>query len=112
MTSHPTELYQDFCDNTKTTFYLNISALLLILVFLVSPLRLSKANNMLVKLFIVSILGYSLYLTVFSSYSLVNIDNFFYDASLGNVRTNIGLNLILGMTMLYFIFYLLYSLFY
>ncbi len=112
MSSHPTEIYQDFCNNTKTTFYLNISALLLILVFLVSPLTISKANNILVKLFIVVILGYSLYLTIFSSYSLVNIDNFLYDASLGNVRTNFVLNLILCITMLYFIFYLIYSLFY
>lgn len=101
------QIYQDFSDDTKTTFYLNTGAILLIFLFLLGPMKSDGFTNMLARLLIVSLLSYSLHTNIMSSKALLNIDNIFVSPSLALVRNNFLLNVVFSFIMFLFIIYLL-----
>ena len=106
------KIYQEFCDNTKNTFYLNIVSILLIFLFILTPfIPLSGFIELLLKLIIISILSYSLYITINSSNSLLDIDNIFTNPNLATVRNNYILNLVYSIVVGILIFYIIYGFF-
>lgn len=86
------KIYQGFCNNTKTTFYLNASAILLIFIFLLGPVETSGFTNFMIRMVVLFILSYSLYVNIISSKSLFTIENIFTNSSLAIVRNNFLLN--------------------
>lgn len=105
MNSSLNNLYQQFCDDTKISFYLNISAIVLIFIFL---LREKKSN--IARTIIIIIFGICLLINIKSSYSLLdwkNISNLFLNSSLAEVRNNILLNLLYCIVVFVFIIYLI-----
>ena len=105
------KIYQEFCDNTKNTFYLNIVSILLIFLFILSPIKITGFIGLLLKLIIISILSYSLYITINSSNSLLDIDNIFTNPNLATVRNNYILNLVFSTVVGILIFYIIYGFF-
>ena len=77
----------------------------LIFFFLLGPMKTSGITGGLIRLIIIIILSYSLYITINSANSLLNIDNMFVNPNLASVRTNYLLNLLLcvsiGLLILY-----------
>lgn len=105
MNSSLNNLYQQFCDDTKMSFYLNILAIILIFVFL---LREKKSN--IARTIIIIIFGTCLLINIKSSYSLLewkNISNLFLNPSLAELRNNILLNLVYCVLVFIFIIYLI-----
>ena len=51
------KIYQGFCDDTKTTFYLNTFAILLIFLFLLGPMKTSGFMGYLIRMVIILLLG-------------------------------------------------------
>ena len=98
-------IYNDFSEGTKNTFYLNIISIVLIFFFLLGPMKTNGITGGLIRLVIIITLSYSLYITISSSNSLLNIDNMFVNPNLASVRTNYFLNLFLcvsiGLLILY-----------
>lgn len=103
------KIYHNFCDNTKTTFYLNLSAILLIFVFVLGPFNTNWFTQLLCRLLIVSILSYSLYITVYSSNTLLEIENMFTNPDLATIRSNYALNMIFSVVMMSTVIYLVYG---
>lgn len=106
------EIYQGFCDNTKTTFYLNAFAILLIFMFMMGPMQTSGFTEIIARALIITLLSYSLYTNIVSSNSLLNINSIFVNPSLAIVRDNYVLNIVYSLSILAFIMYLLYGFFY
>jgi len=98
-------IYNDFSEGTKNTFYLNIISIVLIFFFLLGPMKTNGITGGLIRLVIIITLSYSLYITINSSNSLLNIDSMFVNPNLASVRTNYFLNLLLcvsiGLLILY-----------
>ena len=84
------KIYQGFCDNTKTSFYLNAFAILLIFLFMIGPMQTTGFTNIMARLLIISLLSYSLYTNVISSNSLLSIESVFVNPSLAIVRNNLS----------------------
>ena len=105
------KIYQGFCDNTKTTFYLNASAIMLIFIFLLGPMQTYGFTNILIRLVIILILSYSLYMNIMSSKSLLDIENIFTNSSLAIVRNNFLLNSIFSLSILGVVVYLFCDMF-
>ena len=106
------KIYQGFCDNTKTSFYLNAGAILLIFLFMMGPLQSSGFTNIVARLIIIALLSYSLYINTISSNTLLHIEGMFANPSLAIVRNNFLLNVIFSIFLLMFVLYLLYGFFY
>ena len=106
------KIYQGFCDDTKTSFYLNAGAILLIFLFMLGPLQTTGFTNIIARLIVVLLLGYSLYITMISSNSLLHIEGIFANPSLAIVRNNFLLNVGFSLFLLVFVLYLLYGFFY
>ncbi len=106
------KIYQGFCDDTKTSFYLNAGAILLIFLFMMGPLQSSGFTNIVARLVIIALLSYSLYITIISSNSLLNIESIFVNPSLAIVRNNFLLNVGFSLFLLVFVLYLLHGFFY
>jgi len=104
-------IFQDFCDNTKTTFILNILAILMVFLTVLNPLNLSQFKQGIGKLIIIILLGYSLYITISSSYNLFNLKHLFNTSYLGTVRYNLLLNLVYCILIVCFAFYVFKTLF-
>lgn len=111
MDSSYQQIYQGFCDNTKTTFYLNASAILLIFVFLFGPLQTDRFANILVRVLIIYILSYSIYINIISSKSLLDVENIFTNSSLAIVRNNFLLNSTFSLVILGLVVYLFVDIF-
>ena len=105
------KIYKDFCDNTKKTFYLNALAIFLIFIFLVGPLQTSGFTNILIKILILYILSYSLYVNAISSKTLFDIENIFTKSNLEIVRNNFLLNSTFSLCLFGVIVYLLFDIF-
>ncbi len=105
------KIYQGFCDNTKTSFYLNAFAILLIFLFMVGPMQTTGITNIFARLLIISLLSYSLYTNIISSNSLLNIESVFVNPSLAIVRNNFLLNVAFSIMILVFILYLITGIF-
>lgn len=101
-----TKLYQDFCDNTKVTFYLNSTSILLLFLFVIGPFKQTGFKNYLIQLAIILLLLYSLYINVISSSSLFEIKNLFINPDLAIVRNNFALNCLFTICIFLFIVYL------
>jgi len=106
------KIYQGFCDDTKTSFYLNAGAILLIFLFMMGPLQSSGFTNIVARLIIIALLSYSLYINIISSNSLLNIESIFVNPSLAIVRNNFLLNVGFSLFLLVFVLYLLRGVFY
>ncbi len=105
------KIYQGFCDNTKTSFYLNAFAILLIFLFMIGPMQTTGFTNIMARLLIISLLSYSLYTNVISSNSLLSIESVFVNPSLAIVRNNFFLNVAFSIMMFVFILYLIAGIF-
>ena len=103
------QIYQGFCDNTKTSFFLNAFAILLIFLFLLGPMQTTGVTHVIARLLIISLLSYSLYTNVISSNSLLSIKSIFVNPSLAIVRNNFLLNVIFSLVIFVFVLYLLSS---
>ena len=101
-----TKVYQDFCDNTKVTFYLNSISILLVFLFVIGPFKQSGFKNYLIQLTIILLLLYSLYINVISSSSLFEIKDLFINTHLEIVRNNFALNCLFTICIFLFIVYL------
>ena len=101
------QIYQGFCDNTKTSFFLNAFAILLIFLFLLGPMQTTGVTHVIARLLIISLLSYSLYTNVISSNSLLSIKSIFVNPSLAIVRNNFLLNVIFSLVIFVFVLYLL-----
>ena len=100
-------LYQKFCDDTKTSFYLNIVAIILIFVFLIGNQKTYSSH--MARLIIILLLGLGIYLNLKSSASLLNVNNMgdlLLNPSLAEIRNNLLLNLLYCVLVIIFIFYL------
>jgi hypothetical protein len=100
-------LYQKFCDDTKTSFYLNIIVIILVLVFLVGNQKTFSSH--LSRLIIILLLGLAIYINIKSSVSLFdvnNIGNLLLNPSLVELRNNLLLNMLYCVLVIIFIFYL------
>ena len=106
------KIYQGFCDNTKTSFYLNAFAILLIFLFMIGPMQTTGFTNIMARLLIISLLSYSLYTNVISSNSLLSIESVFVNPSLAIVRNNFLLNVAFSITIFVFILHLIAGIFY
>ena len=105
------KIYQGFCDNTKTSFYLNAFAILLIFLFMIGPMQTTGFTNIIARLLIISLLSYSLYTNVISSNSLLSIESVFVNPSLAIVRNNFLLNVAFSIMMLVFILHIITGIF-
>jgi hypothetical protein len=105
------KIYQGFCDNTKTSFYLNAFAILLIFLFMVGPMQTTWITHTLARLLIISLLSYSLYTNVISSNSLLNIESVFVNPSLAIVKNNFLLNVAFSIMIFVFILHLIAGIF-
>jgi hypothetical protein len=105
------KIYQGFCDNTKTSFYLNAFAILLIFLFMVGPMQTTGITHTLARLLIISLLSYSLYTNVISSNSLLNIESVFVNPSLAIVKNNFLLNVAFSIMIFVFILHLIAGIF-
>ena len=113
------KIYQDFCNNTKSTFYINAIVILLVFIFIIVPSPSSDVTsslkpsssftNILARLLIIGLLSYSLYTNIVSSNSLLDIDNIFTSPSLAIVRNNFLLNSLFSLLVLSFIVYIFYD---
>ena len=112
------KIYQAFCNNTKSTFYINAVAILLVFLFIIVPSQsndlpssynTSTFTSILARLLIIGLLSYSLYTNIVSSNSLLDIDNLFTSPSLAIVRNNFLLNSIFSLLILSFIVYIFYD---
>ena len=113
------KVYQALCNNTKSTFYIDAVAILLVFFFIIVPsqsndLPSSSSNTstftlILARLLIIGLLSYSLYTNIVSSNSLLDIDNLFTSPSLAIVRNNFLLNSIFSLLILSFIVYIFYD---
>ena len=106
MSSSSQSIFQDYCDTTKTTFFLNITAILLIFIFILSPVKLIGYKQYIGKMLIVMLLGYSLYISVTSSYSLFSINDILENGSLGTAKYNLLLNALFCICLFIFIVYI------
>jgi len=106
------KIYQGFCDDTKTSFYLNASAILLIFLFMMGPFQTTGFTNIVARVIIILLLSYSLYINIISSNSLLHIESIFVNPSLAIVRNNFLLNIGFSLFLLVFVLYLLYGFFY
>jgi len=95
--------YQTFCDNTKHTFFLNIFAIIFIFFFILGPYKLSGISNKIIKIIIISLLSYSLYINIISSNLLLNTKNLFVDPSLAIIKNNCLLNMLFCIVLIIFI---------
>ena len=111
MNDSSVNIFQNYCDSTKTTFFLNISAILLILLFIINPLNIVGYKQYIGKIMIVIILGYSLYVNIASSYSLFSINNMVENNYLGRAKYNILLNVICCILLFMFIMYIMRHMF-
>ena len=105
------KIYQGFCDNTKTSFYLNAFAILLIFLFMVGPMQTTGITHTLARLLIISLLSYSLYTIVISSNSLISIESVFVNPSLAIVKNNFLLNVAFSIMIFVFILHLIAGIF-
>ena len=110
------KLYQDFCNNTKSTFYINALAILIVFLFIILPTQSSQLDsssntftNIFARLLIIGLLSYSLYTNIISSNSLLDIDNIFTSPSLAIVHNNFLLNSLFSLLIMSFIVYMLYD---
>jgi len=101
-----TKVYQDFCDNTKITFYLNTVSILLILFFVIGPLKQEGLKHYIIQIIGIALLSYSLYINVVSSASLLEIKNMFVNPNLAIVRNNFALNTLFSIIVFLFIIYM------
>ena len=106
------KIYHDFCDNTKTTFYLNLSAILLIFVFVLGPFNTNWFTQVVCRVLIVAILSYSLYITLYSSNTLLEIENMFTNPNLAIIRNNYILNMVFSVVIMSAVLYLVYGFIY
>ena len=106
-----TKVYQDFCDNTKVTFYLNSISILLVFLFVIGPFKQTGFKNYLIQLAIILLLLYSLYINVISSSSLFEIKNLFINPDLAIVRNNFALNCVFTICIFLFTVYLFGNMF-
>lgn len=108
MESSYNSLYQKFCDDTKTSFYLNIAAIIIIFIFLIGNQK--SFSSHIARLIVILLMGLCLYLNIKSSSSLLdwnNIGGLLLNPSLAELRNNLLLNVLYCILMLIFIIYLL-----
>jgi len=107
MDSSFSNLYQNFCDDTKTSFYLNIAVIILILIFLTR--KQNAFSSHIGKLIIIILLGACLLINIRSSSSLLdwkNIGSLLLNPSLAEIRNNLLLNCVYCILVFIFIVYL------
>lgn len=106
-------MYQKFCNDTKSSYYLNILAILILLSFVVgrkSSIVSNIAKGMIIVIFIIVI-----YLNISSSqvfFQWNNIGNVLLNPSLVELRNNLLLNIVYCLLILVFIAYLLVDIIY
>jgi len=107
MNSSFNNLYQKFCDDTKTAFYLNITAIILIFIFLMG--KQTSISSHIARLIVILLLFICIYLNLTSSASLLdwkNMGNLLLNPSLAELRNNLLLNIMYCILMFIFIVYL------
>jgi hypothetical protein len=108
MNTASNKIYQTFSEKTKSICFLNSVSIILILVFFIGPFKLTGYKHTLLKMLIIIILGFSLYINYNSSNDLLDIQNIFTNPSLANVKYNYVLNQILSLFILILIIYIIY----
>jgi len=100
------ELYQDFCDKTKMTFYVNIVVIILIFLFILGNFNVFFST--ITKIIIIILFVFSLYITINSSFTIFNNTENILDISyLEQIKNNIILNVIYCIIIFFFIIYFL-----
>jgi uncharacterized membrane protein YjdF len=104
-------IYKEFSETTKHTFFFNIIAIILIFSFILGQTNTNGISGSLLKLLIITLLSYSLYTSITASNKLFNIDNFFVNPNLQDIRTNYLLNLLLCSIIGILIIYVFFDIF-
>jgi len=100
-------LYQNFCDDTKTLYYLNIAAISLIFIFLTRNKNTFISH--IARVITILLLGACLLINIKSSSSLLdwkNIGGILLNPSLAEIRNNLLLNYLYCILVFIFIVYL------
>ena len=107
MDSSFSNLYQNFCDDTKTSFYLNIAAIAII--FLLLTRKQNTVTSHIGRLITIILLVACLLINIRSSSSLLdwkNMGSLLLNPSLAEIRTNLLLNCVYCILVFIFIVYL------
>jgi len=107
MDSSFSNLYQNFCDDTKTSFYLNIAAI--VIIFLLLTRKQNTFSSHIGRLITIILLGVCLLINIRSSSSLLdwkNMGSLLLNPSLAEIRTNLLLNCVYCILVFIFIVYL------
>ena len=111
MNTLPQKAIYDYSDKTKNVCSILTIALMLIIIFIISPFQLTGIKSGLLKLLIVSILGYTLYINFSAIKDLANVDGLFTKSSLFTIRNNVILSCIFSAFILFLALYVLSTLF-
>jgi hypothetical protein len=101
----------NYSDKTKNICSILTIILMLIIVFIISPFQLTGVKSGLLKLLIVSILGYTLYINFSAIKDLANINGLFTKSNLSTIRNNVILSCIFSAFILLLALYVLITLF-
>lgn len=107
MDSSFSNLYQNFCDDTKTSFYLNIAAIAII--FLLLTRKQNTFSSHIGRLITIILLGVCLLINIRSSSRLLdwkNMGSLLLNPSLAEIRNNLLLNCVYCILVFIFIVYL------
>ena len=104
--------YQSFCDNTKNVFYYITICILSIFIFIISPFKVEGYKYYTIRLFIITLLSYSLYILFTNSKALFNIEHLFTDPNLETIRNNCLLNIVFIFSLSFFICFIIRDIFY
>ena len=107
----PQSAFHNYSDTTKNVSILITVSLILIIIFIISPFRLIGFRSVLLKMLIVSILGYALYNNYRGLRKLINIDGLFKQAKWSGIRNNWLLSCIFSILIFLLAIYVLVSLF-
>ena len=111
MDALPQKAIYDYSDKTKNVCSILTIALMLIIIFIISPLQLTGTKSGLLKLLIVSILGYTLYINFSAIKDLANMNGLFTKPNLSTIRNNVILSCIFSAFILFLALYILTTLF-
>lgn len=103
------EKYQGFCNDTKLSYYLNISAIMLILMFFLGRENTNTNANYFARIIIILLFSICLCINVKSSLSILewnNMGKLFLNPSYNELKINILLNILYCIGLFFFITYL------
>lgn len=104
---------KNYFDNTKFICITITISLLVIIFSIITPLNIYKPLLIIIKLFILYILGVAIYKNTLETNNLVNnIDDIFKDPTLSSIKNNMIMSYILSFVIFVLFYYIIKSLFY